>query len=192
MDEVDDKRLAIRHGRTADQDEIIKLSRRVQDKLTASGSLQQIGPLQQDAVAQAIANQQCYVLERYQSSSLESKTIGCALSRSLQAGYFLSTSDFDMKSFPSPWLYLHSIMLEPEAQGRGIGKSFVAEVVNKIASLHHDCGILFLDCWAGNQTLRRFYAEVGFTFTAVIPEEDYEIAVFYRPLHAMNVPSAVG
>lgn len=184
MTALNDMSLAVRLGRVADQHEIIKLSQRVQDKLTASGSLQQTGPLEPEVVGKAIANQECLVLEHHQSESFATKVIGCALSRELDAGYFLTTPEFDMERFPAPWLYLQSIMLDPENQSSGIGVLFVSDVVEKIASVPATGGTLFLDCWAGNEKLRDFYSKVGFDFVAVIPEEDYEIAVFSQPLFA--------
>lgn len=182
--------LPVRLGREADQDELVELSQRVQDQLTASGSLQHTGPLNPEDVTKAIANRKCFVLEQPKPGFAMTKLIGCALSRELEAGYFLTTSGFNMKSFPSPWLYLHSIMIDPELQGSGIGITLVSEVVEKIASVSPTEGTLFLDCWAGNERLRRFYSNVGFDFAAVIPEDDYEIAVFSRPLRATTLVGA--
>lgn len=186
MATLNDMRLALRLAHLGDRDEVVELSQRVQDALTASSSLQHIGPLNSEDVSKAIIKRKCFVLEQRQADYITTKLIGCALSRELEAGYFLTTSGFNIESFPSPWLYLHSIMLDPELQGNGIGIPFVSEIVKTIACLSPTEGTLFLDCWAGNEKLRRFYSNVGFNFAAVIPEEDYEIAVFFRPLHATN------
>lgn len=190
MTDLDNMHLTTRLGRPLDQEHIIKLSQRVQDNLTTSGSLQHIGPLASEAVAKAIANQKCFVLEHHPPGSIETNLVGCALSRDLEAGYFLSRPGFNMGDFTSPWVYLHSIMLEPEHQGRNIGTPFVSEVVEMIASTCLTERTLFLDCWAGNNKLRKFYSKIGFNFAAVIPEEDYEIAVFFRALHASNIVGA--
>lgn len=184
---LNDTRLAVRHAQPDDKDAIIQISQRVQDSLTANGSLQHIGPLDPESTFKAIAGQQCYVLESEQSEDLEKSVIGCALMRHLEPGYFAFTSSFSMESFARPWLYLHSIMLEPNQQGRGIGVSFVSEVVEQMAlEQRSNEGTIFLDCWAGNEKLGKFYTGVGFQFAAVVPEEDYEIAVFHRPLYATD------
>ena len=41
---------------------------------------------------------------------------------------------------------------------------------------------VLLDCWERNRKLRDFYSPVGCMFVVVLPEEDYGVAVFVRPL----------
>ena len=156
-----------------DVEVIIQLSSRVQTALTASGSLQEIGPLQHDIVSSAIASQRCFVLKG------TNYIIGCAFIRPLQEDYFPPSPDFNIRSYPTPWLYLHSIMLDPEVQGKGFGVQLLNSVVQHIAP---SGGTMFLDCWAGSTKLRDFYASAGCTFVAMLPEYDYEIAVFIRAL----------
>ncbi|KAE8441126.1 hypothetical protein EG329_005838 [Mollisiaceae sp. DMI_Dod_QoI] len=83
--------------------------------------------------------------------------------------------------------YLHSLMLAPELQGQGLGRAFLRQVLNilevemKIGDKGKEevkGGIIFLDCWAGNDKLRGFYEAIGFKSWGSFPEKDYEIAVF--------------
>ncbi|KXS93782.1 hypothetical protein AC579_3359 [Pseudocercospora musae] len=96
-------------------------------------------------------------------------------------------------------------MLDPSHQSRGLGKGFVGDYVKHLQQ-EFGRGTIILHCWAGNDKLRDFYARAGLTFAAVVPENDYEVAVFYceftnqfltngnasgdRELLAYDVPSA--
>ena len=163
-----------RLAKAIDVGTIVDLSSRVQTALTASGSLQEIGPLAEVAVSNAIDEQRCLVVK----NACE-QVLGCAFIRSIEEDYFPYSSDFNILSYPRPWLYLYSIMLSPEMQGRGIGLKLLGDVVQRVQPTE---GTILLDCWAGNDKLRTFYARAGCKFVAVLPEHDYEIAVFVRIL----------
>jgi GNAT superfamily N-acetyltransferase len=83
--------------------------------------------------------------------------------------------------------YLHSLMLNPEFQGQGLGRVFLRQLLSILEletnardkSKEEVKGVsIVLDCWAGNDKLRAFYEAVGFKLLGLFPEEDYEIAVF--------------
>ena len=64
-------------------------------------------------------------------------------------------------------------------QGKGIGLQLFTDIVKHCQPLG---GTALLDCWAGNEKLRHFYLGAGCELVAVLPEHDYEIAVFVRKL----------
>lgn len=71
--------------------------------------------------------------------------------------------------------YLYQIAIHPEYQGKGYGTVISSWACQYARSLGEE---LYLDCWAGNQKLKHFYSENGFTYVGDFPEEDYYISVF--------------
>jgi ribosomal protein S18 acetylase RimI-like enzyme len=72
-------------------------------------------------------------------------------------------------------LYLYRIALLPEYQGKSIGLN----VINYAYEISKDSKkVLYLDCWAGNVNLKKFYSKAGFDFCGDFSEEDYMISVF--------------
>lgn len=166
-------RFATAQGIGSDATQIVDLSSRVQAALTASGSLQEIGPLQRTTVSKAIEERRCWVLKDEHLS-----VFGCAFTKETGVDWYHQNDDFSIQSFKQPWLFLHSIMLDPELQGRGIGMLFFHDVVKEVETFG---GTILLDCWAGSDKLRNFYERAGCRYVATIPENDYEIAVFVWP-----------
>lgn len=153
---------------------IVELSARVQAALTAAGSLQQIGPLSIEQVKQAINADSAYLLER------AGQPLGSVLVDPLPGDSPLREG-WKLHPLPGPLWFLHSLMLEPAAQGQRLGLDFLNDVRHLVIPT---AGTIFLDCWAGNAKLRDFYLRAGFTFHGVYPYEDYEVAVFsYSQLH---------
>lgn len=79
---------------------------------------------------------------------------------------------------PDRALYLYRIAVSPHYQGTGTGRALCEWAQN------HSLGRkmrLYLDCWAGNEKLRAFYAQAGFHSVGDFPEEDYMITVFRYP-----------
>jgi GNAT superfamily N-acetyltransferase len=167
------------HARPAtsnDRDYIIDLSSRVQHALTSSGSLQEIGPLSRTVVETSIQGSHAYILE---TNGLRT---GSVLVDPLD-GTFSNTEEIPYASwgvgnvFPGPFWYLHALMLEPEEQGRGLGKGFIEAVLGSMRVAGRS-GTVVLDCWAGNAKLRRFYEGIGFRHHGDFPENDYYISVY--------------
>jgi GNAT superfamily N-acetyltransferase len=169
-----DQAVSTHAARAVDVDEIISVSTRVQESLTAAGSLQQIGPLSRTTVSSAVEARRCYV-----AIDESGQTIGCVMIRTIDEEYFAPCPDFNVTDYPKPWWYLHSMMLLPEYQGKGHGLKFFDDVIEALGTT---AGTVLLDCWAGNKKLRSFYTRVGCQYIATLPEEDYEIAVFVRLL----------
>ena len=161
-------------GLSTDVEAVIDLSLRVQEALTASGSVQEIGPLDRTTVLTAIEERRCCVLR-----DASSNILGCAFIKHINEEYFAPSDDFNIAAYSRPWWYLHWIMLEPKLQGSGVGVPFFEHIVKHIEP---SGGTLLLDCWAGSRKLKGFYERAGCHYVATLPENDYEIAVFLRAL----------
>jgi GNAT superfamily N-acetyltransferase len=157
---------------------IVELSARVQDSLTASGSLQQIGPLLLQNTERSIITGHAFVLETRLET--KEKRLGSVLIDPLET-FQLEQWELPRGSRPS-W-YLHSLMLEPETQGKRLGLVFLEEVKRLMAPLS---GTIVLDCWAGNAKLRDFYQRAGFTAHGIFPVQDFEVMVFVLSLPASS------
>lgn len=71
--------------------------------------------------------------------------------------------------------YLGQIAILPEYQGNKLGS-----VITKFACTYTKevNKTLYLDCWAGNEKLKGFYLNNGFTYQGDFPEDDYFISIF--------------
>ena len=145
---------------------IVDLSTRVQEALTASGSRQLIGPLLLEETLPSIRVGTAFVLQT------QEKRLGSVLVEPLER---VRLVQWGLPREAGPWWYLHSLMLEPEEQGEGLGGVFLDEVKRLMAPC---AGTIVLDCWAGNEKLRDFYQRTGFTGHGIFPVEDYEVMVF--------------
>jgi GNAT superfamily N-acetyltransferase len=162
--------LIVRRASKHDAEWIVDLSQRVQEALTASGSLQQIGPLPRATVEASILAETAYLLEA------SSHRLGSVLVDPVIPTYRHHLIQWRLDTFPGPLWFLHALMLEPEEQGKGLGKVFLDGVKDLV--IPHNNGTIVLDCWAGNEKLRDFYLRAGFTFHGEFPVKDFEVAVF--------------
>ena len=160
----------VRRAIIDDAEWVVDLSRCVQEALTASGSLQQIGPLPYATVEASIRAGNVYLLES------PSRPLGSVLVDPAIPTYRHHLTQWGLDALPGPFWYLHALMLEPKEQGKGLGKIFLDGVKELVIS--NDNGMIVLDCWAGNNKLRDFYLHAGFKFHGVFPLKDFEVAVF--------------
>jgi GNAT superfamily N-acetyltransferase len=89
---------------------------------------------------------------------------------------------------PARALYLHSLAVRRSAAGQGLGQAMLDWALQHAASTGAE--ELRLDCWAGNERLKRYYAEAGVeargeTMVASEPEgehahRDYRVAKFAK------------
>lgn len=82
----------------------------------------------------------------------------------------------------NPWaeakdedMYFYRFAVAPHAQGTGVGAAICKCLFACLDDSHQ---ILYLDCWAGNDTLRCFYTHAGFEYLGDFPEDNYQISVF--------------
>src|SRR5215472_5865234 len=160
--------LKVRQAERDDISYIVDLSRRVQEKLTASGSLQQIGPIPYEMVEAQVNAGTAHILDggsrRLGSVFVEPVTVE-------RLGRW-KLDDPMLR----PW-FLHKLMLDPGEQGRGLGAYFLEGIKAYVVS-RQPGGTIVLDCWAGNAKLRDFYTRAGFKLHGVFPANGFEVAVF--------------
>src|SRR5260370_28023269 len=157
--------------RRAEQDDIayiVDLSRLVQEKLTASGSLQQIGPIPRETVEAQVNAGTAHILDggsrRLGSVFVEPVTVGS-----------LGRWKLDNPAL-KPW-FLHKLMLEPGVQGRGRGAHFL-DGIKAYVTFRQPGVVIVLVFWVGNDKLRDFYTRAGFKLHGVFPANGFEVAVF--------------
>src|SRR4051794_32499004 len=120
-----DKR-QVRRARLDEAYWIVELSARVQDALSASGSLQQIGPLPIEQVKAASKAGHAYVLET------EGQLVGSVLVDPLAEDSPLHTW-WHLHPLSAPLWFLHALMLEPAIQGKKLGLDFLAGIRQLVA-----------------------------------------------------------
>jgi RimJ/RimL family protein N-acetyltransferase len=156
---------------------IIDLSTRVQTALTASGSLQELtfmGPI--SALQHSIRAEEIFIFQELNTQTRIVRRIGsiviCPFAPEVEHG----SLDWNISSMGKKW-FLHSFMLEPSSQGKGLGLQFLREAL-ELLEVREGEGTVVLDCWVGNEKLRAFYEKAGFSLVGEFPQGDYEIAVF--------------
>src|SRR5690348_5598475 len=119
---------------------IVDLSARVQAALTASGSLQQIGPLPLPEVERLSRLGYSCVLE------LADRRVGSTLLYPIESNH-PELVQINLHHLPGPLWNLRALMLEPEEQGRGLGLHFLESIRHLVIPTS---GSIILGCWAGN------------------------------------------
>lgn len=76
-------------------------------------------------------------------------------------------ADWAYPAEPGQVMVLHTLVVDPLAQGRGYGKAFVAYYERY--ALEHGCAYLRMDTNAKNTAARRMYAKLGYSEAGVIP-----------------------
>ena len=72
------------------------------------------------------------------------------------------------------YTYLSLLCLLPDYQGKGLGKVLLQ------SAFENSNKIIFLDCWAGNNKLKKFYESNGFKYIKDTKENDYFISIFKK------------
>jgi GNAT superfamily N-acetyltransferase len=165
----------VKRAARSDAKWIVGLSSRVQSDLTSKGSAQIIGPLALQSVESSLQNGHCFILGILQQHDAPIYTNKASvLIDEYSSNYALSEEE--LNEMPEKKWFLHAMMIEPECQGKGLGRIFLREVLEKMGQ--GSDGVVLLDCFAGNKRLRAFYEGVGFALLREVPEEDYMVAVF--------------
>ncbi len=159
----------VRPATTLDIAYIADLSARVQAKLIAGGSLQQIGPIPRVQVAAQVTAGTAYLLIE------GDEMLGSVFVEPIAEHILRGVPCSPQVASGTPLYFLSKLMIEPQLQGRGLGNVLVDTAKQVVAK---QGGTLLLDCWAGNIMLRTFYTNAGFKLYGIYPERDFEIAVF--------------
>ncbi|MDQ2904202.1 MAG: GNAT family N-acetyltransferase [Chloroflexota bacterium] len=165
----------VRQAEAGDIDYIVDLSRCVQEKLSASGSLQEIGPIPRDTVAAHVSAGTAHILEA------APRRLGSVF---VAPDTLTSSPRLARWQLTDPHLaywYLEKLMIDPAEQGHGLGYTFLDGIRAYVAS-HKQLSCIVLDCWAGNDNLRAFYTRAGFALHGVFRAPGgFDVAVFtYR------------
>ena len=172
----------VRYAEAGDAGAIAAVVQRAQDALTARGSLQRLTVPSLDAVAAHIAARTAHVLVKGRA------IVGSAFVEAVTVRRMSVLARWGIDDSASPLWFLHTLVIEPTAQGRGLGHVLLDGVKAAVAT--PGPAAIVLDCWAGNGTLRAFYGRAGFQLRGIFPEADYTIAVFtwYSPPRAASLP----
>jgi GNAT superfamily N-acetyltransferase len=162
--------MEVRCAEAGDIGAIVDVVRRAQDALTATGSLQRLALPSPDAVAAHIAAHAAYVLAD------GGTVLGSVFVEAVTVRRMPMLARWGLDDSAYPLRYLHTLVIEPTMQGRGLGHVLLNGVKAAVAA--QGPAVIVLDCWAGNDTLRAFYARDGFHLHGIVAEADYEIAVF--------------
>lgn len=71
--------------------------------------------------------------------------------------------------------YLFRIAVLPRIQGLGYGHQVLDEIRAQCSLNKYT---LYLDCWSGNEKLKKFYLKAGLNYIGDYPEKDYSISIF--------------
>lgn len=148
----------LRVAHVRDLPAIAAMSQAVQDRLAASGSLQQFGPIPMGTIAAHIAARTAHVLDAG-GPTIGSVFVECdetAVTPDLAAIF----RTLELAHTGGPRWWLQKLMVAPERQGGRLGLLLLDGVKLYVAA--HGGGTILLDCWAGNAKLRDFYARAGF------------------------------
>lgn len=140
---------------------------RAQEKLAWQGSPQQIAGYDTPNLTSGIRHGYFHVLETADA------VLGGAFVEPVTPERFPQIGGWGVADQNRPLWFLYGLVIDPPRQGQGWGRVFLQGLCRQAAP-----GILILDCWAGNEALRRFYTDAGLRLHGEFPENDYRIAVF--------------
>lgn len=182
----------VRHATPDDIHAFAAMSARVQAKLTASGSLQEFGPLPVEVVAARVESGTAYVLDGGAGQILGGVFVAPVTDETESKMQLWGLAG--LLDLPGTTYFLEKLMIEPGEQGHGLGYALLDGV--KVMVLAAPGDTIVLDCWAGNDTLRAFYTRAGFhlhgVFPAGTPLGTFEVAVFTFRRNAGEPESAGG
>jgi GNAT superfamily N-acetyltransferase len=80
--------------------------------------------------------------------------------------------------------YLHKLAIRRSVAGQGISHALLR--ASDAWAIQHGARVIRLDCWAGNTTLRQFYANAGYTLHSItietLDDDAWECARFEKRL----------
>ena len=170
------KGLKFRKATKEDTDAIVRIYERTHDAeeagLTTTGWVRGIYPVREVAEG-SIARDDMYVAELTESvcgpdgvTSAESRIVATGIINKTQVNVYLDC-DWEYKAPDDKVCVLHTLAVDPDARGLGIGPAFVRfyEDIGK----DWDCEVLRIDTNARNKRARKMYAKLGYIETDIIP-----------------------
>ena len=153
---------------------LLDIAQAAQHKITQTRSVQQIAGYSAQNVRERTQRGELFVLE------VSGRVLGSAFVEPVTPEQFPQISAWKAVPEGYPAWFLYGLVIHPEHQGQKWGQVLLHGICREEKFAFP--AMLLLDCWAGNDTLRRFYADAGFVLHGVFPEEEYEVAVFRRSL----------
>ena len=170
------KDLKFRKATKEDTDAIVRIYERTHDAeeagLTTTGWVRGIYPVREVAEG-SIARDDMYVAELTESvcgpdgeTSAESRIVATGMINKTQVNVYLDC-DWEYKAPDDKVCVLHTLAVDPDVRGLGIGPAFVRfyEDIGK----DWDCEVLRIDTNARNKRARKMYAKLGYIETDIIP-----------------------
>ena len=96
----------------------------------------------------------------------EGKTLAAAILNQTQPDSY-TKGDWSRSALPEEVMVLHTLVVDPEEKGRGIGRRFVA-FYERYAG-EHGCTVLRMDTNARNQRARALYRSLGYREAGIVP-----------------------
>ena len=171
-----DSGLRFRKADINDIDDIDRIYERTHDAeeagLTTTGWVRGIYPVREVAEG-SVGRDDMYVAELTESVSgpdgeatAESRIVATGIINKTQVNVYLDC-DWEYKAPDDKVCVLHTLAVDPDARGLGIGPAFVRfyESVGK----DWGCEVLRIDTNARNKRARKMYAKLGYIETDIIP-----------------------
>jgi predicted N-acetyltransferase YhbS len=175
----DSARLTITQATPSEAGEILALLQRASERLHSQGIRQWLpGDIPPESVEAGIRNGEVFVAKR--------------------AGQIVGTVTLQDADIPGNWrgvphgdaVYLHRLAVDPAFSGQGIGLRILRWAEGRAASLGKTS--IRLDCWAGNETLRRYYERAGYRCRGVTqehgPSEVWEVRLLEKRFKQTDEP----
>ncbi len=166
-----DKELRFRKATADDLDAIVKIYDKSHDAeeagLTTTGWIRGIYPVKEVA-EQALARDDIYVAELTggESPDCQPEIVATGVINQIQVNVYLGC-DWEYKAPDERVCVLHTLAVDPDARGRGIGPAFVK--FYEQTALEWGCDVLRIDTNARNKRARKMYAGLGYIETDIVP-----------------------
>ena len=158
-----DRDLRFRKADNSDLDAIEGIYERTHDAeeagLTTTGWVRGIYPIREVAEG-SLERDDMYVAE------LDGKVVATGIINRTQVNVYLDC-DWEYKAPDDRVCVLHTLAVDPEARGRGVGPAFVGFYEELAKEM--DCEVLRIDTNARNKRARKMYKRLGYVETDIVP-----------------------
>ena len=158
-----DRDLRFRKADNSDLDAIEGIYERTHDAeeagLTTTGWVRGIYPIREVAEG-SLERDDMYVAE------LDGKVVATGIINRTQVNVYLDC-DWEYKAPDDRVCVLHTLAVDPEARGRGVGPAFVGFYEELAKEM--DCEVLRIDTNARNKRARKMYKRLGYIETDIVP-----------------------
>ena len=155
--------LIFRKANRSDIDAIAEIYERTHDAeeagLTTTGWVRGIYPVREVAEG-SLDRGDMYVAE------LDGRVVAAGIINKIQVNVYLDC-DWENEAPDDKVSVLHTMAVDPEARGRGIGPAFVGFYED--LSREQGCEVLRLDTNARNAAARKMYKKLGYTESGIVP-----------------------